>query len=124
VIHMEPLREADLVSWDPLLARWKPMSLRHDPSHPHTASPDAPRVVYGLRSPPKRAGQTRQLIHAAIWLAGAAGFLVPLILARTSPHADLLRAFALGWFILFGVINGVFVLRTAPRRRFRRTLDR
>ena len=100
------------------------MSLRHDQAHPDKTSPDAPRVVYGLRSPPKRADQARQLIHAAIWLAGLAGFLIPLVLARTSAHATLLRAFALGWFILFGVINGVFVMRAFPRRRFRRTLDR
>lgn len=85
---------------------------------------DAPMVVYGLRSSGRRAAQARQLSQAAIWLLGAAGFLIPLILARTSAHADLLRAFALGWFILFGVINGVFVARTVPRRRFRRTLER
>jgi hypothetical protein len=85
---------------------------------------DAPMVVYGLRSGRRRAVQARQLAQAAIWLLGMAGFLGPMVLARTSPHADLLRALALGWFILFGLINGLFVARAAPRRQFRRTLDR
>ena len=96
------------------------MPIHHKSLRPHIASTDAPAVVHVLRPRARRAAQTRQLIHASIWLLGVAGFLIPLVLARTSPHADLLRAVALGWFILFGVINGLFVFRAFPRRRFRR----
>jgi hypothetical protein len=88
----------------------------------------APSVVYGLRPSRRQRAltQRRELAHAAIWLLGIAGFLGPMVLARTSAHADLLRAVALVWFIVFGVINGLFVLRALPRRRFGRgrTLDR
>lgn len=91
------------------------MPLPQPMSDPRPAAPDAPMMVYGLRSSARRAGQTRPLIQGAIWLLGAAGFLTPLVLARTSPHADLLRAFALGCFILFGLINALLVFR-APRR--------
>jgi hypothetical protein len=77
-----------------------------------------PLVVYGLKPPRRRSlVQGRALAHAAIWLLGMAGFLGPMILARHSPHADLLRAAGLAWFIAFGFINGLFVLRALPRRR-------
>ena len=61
--------------------------------------------------------RSRQLAHAAIWLAGVAGFIGPLLMARTSPHADLLRAVAMTWFIVFGVLNAVFVVLAFPRRQ-------
>ena len=96
------------------------MPSRHDLSDPQASTLDAALVVSRMRD--RRAALRRDLIHAGIWLLGAAGFLVPLVLSRTSPRADLLRAFALGWFILFGVINGLFVLRARPRPRGRRNL--
>ncbi len=69
-------------------------------------------------APHRSAGQparlVRTLFQALVWAIGVASFLVPLILARTSPHADLLRAFALAWFVALGVLNAVIVLR---RRR-------
>ncbi len=46
-----------------------------------------------------------------VWLLGALGFFGPLILARHSAHADVLRAIALGWFIGFGVLNAYLILR-------------
>ena len=57
---------------------------------------------------------TGAALRALVWSIGVAGFLVPLILARSSPHAGLLRAFALAWFVALGVVNAVIVLR---RRR-------
>jgi len=59
------------------------------------------------------------MAHAGIWLLGAAGFIGPLVLARTSPHAELLRDFALTWFILFGAVNAIFVMRVFPAKRDR-----
>jgi len=93
------------------------MPLHHLPYDPRNPSAGAPLVVYGLRRRARHAAQNRQLVQAGIWLLGVAGFLAPMIMARTSAHADLLRAGALGWFILFGIINGVFVFRAFPRRR-------
>jgi hypothetical protein len=61
-----------------------------------------------------RAG-SGQALRAAVWILGVAGFLGPLVLARNSAHADLLRAIALGWFIAFGVVNAVLVLRSYGR---------
>jgi peptidoglycan/LPS O-acetylase OafA/YrhL len=91
-------------------------------------SADAPPVVYALRPSRRRQALTppRELILAAIWLLGLAGFLVPMLLARTGPHADLLRAGTMTWFLVFGLINGLVAFRAFPRRRIRRTrvLDR
>ena len=86
-------------------------------SGPRTPPAKGDPPVYGLRLPRRRRGGSRELAHAAIWLLGVAGFLGPMILARHSPHADLLRAGALAWFIVFGLINGLFVFRALPRRR-------
>jgi hypothetical protein len=57
------------------------------------------------------------LIPAAIWLAGLAGFLIPLQLARTSQHAELLRTIAMGWLLIFGAINAYLALRAPPAHR-------
>src|ERR1700761_9419486 len=113
MIRMEPLRGAGLDQTGSL-TRGISMPSRHDPSAPRT-----PEIEISIVSPlsKRRAALRRELVHAGIWLLGLAGFLIPLILARTSPHADLLRGLALGWFLLFGAINGVFVLRTRPRPR-------
>ena len=61
--------------------------------------------------------RARQLIHVLIWFAGLAGFLGPMVYARTHPHADLVRTAALIWFFIFGLLNAVFVLRAFPARR-------
>lgn len=96
------------------------MHPRHSPPRPVDRPEAGPLIVY-LRPSPRRAwAQRRELAHAAIWLLGVAGFLLPMVAARTSPHADLLRAGALIWFIVFGAINGLFVCRALPRNRFRR----
>ncbi|MGZ3345731.1 MAG: hypothetical protein ACXU82_13925 [Caulobacteraceae bacterium] len=86
-----------------------------------TRSTEYPLEVYGVRRSRRRelSARTRQLIHAMIWLAGAGGFLIPLLMARTSPHADLLWTIALVWLIAFGVLNAVFVVRA-----FRHAPDR
>ncbi len=84
-----------------------------------TLGEQTPPIVYGPR--PSRHGpiaaQTRERIHALIWLVGLAGFLVPLILAPASRHADVLRAVALAWFLVFGLVNGLCVARDMPRWR-------
>jgi hypothetical protein len=79
----------------------------------------APLVVYGLRPSRRRTvAQVLELAPAAIWLLGLAGFLVPMLLARSSPHANLLKAGALAWFLVFGLVNGLVAFRVLPRRRF------
>jgi hypothetical protein len=98
------------------------MLTHRDSLPPKDWSADAPPVVYAL--PPSRrrralAAQS-ELALAAVWLLGLAGFLGPMLLAQNSPHADLLRAGALAWFILFGLINGLFAFRVLPRPRGRR----
>jgi hypothetical protein len=84
----------------------------------------APLVVYGIRPSRRRAvAQALELAPAAIWLLGLAGFLGPMLIARHSPHADLLKAGALAWFLVFGLINSLFAFRVLPRRRFHRNRD-
>jgi hypothetical protein len=84
-------------------------------------SADAPPVVYAVRPSRRRTlAPPRELVLAAVWLLGVAGFLGPMLMAPTSPHADLLRTGALTWFIVFGLINGLFAFHVVPRRRFRR----
>jgi len=98
------------------------MLSRRNPQQPKDWSDDAPPVVYTVRPSRRRRGLAppRELVLAAVWLLGLAGFLGPMLLARTSPHADLLRAAGLAWFIVFGLINGLFAFRALPRRRFHR----
>jgi hypothetical protein len=98
------------------------MQYRRHTLQPKDRSDDAPPVVYAVRPSRRRRGfmPSRELVLAAVWLLGLAGFLGPMLVARTSPHADLLRAAALAWFILFGLLNGLFAFRALPRRRFRR----
>ena len=94
------------------------MQSRRIPALARDRSDGAHLVVYGLKPSRRRAlAQGRALVHAAIWLLGLAGFLGPMMLARNSPHADLLRAAGLAWFIVFGFLNGLFVVRALPRRR-------
>ncbi len=86
-------------------------------------SDEAPPVVYTVRPSRRRRAlvQPRELMLAAAWLLGLAGFLGPMLVARSNPpHADLLRAVALAWFLVFGLINGAVAFRALPRRRFRR----
>lgn len=87
---------------------------------------DTPSVVYGLRPHRRRAWTPMgSLLPALIWLLGMAGFLIPLMMSRTSRHPDVLRAGALIWFLIFGVLNAICVVRGSPRRRsFRRDPDR
>ena len=90
--------------------------------HPKDWPDRAPPVVYAVRPSRRRhaLAALREPALAAVWLLGLAGFLVPMILAPRSAHADLLRAGALAWFLLFGLINGLVAFRALPRRRFRR----
>ena len=98
------------------------MQSRRHILQPKDRSDDAPPVVYAVRPSRRRRSlmPSRELVLAAVWLLGLAGFLGPMLLARTSPHADLLRAGALAWFMVFGLINGLFAFRALPRRRARR----
>jgi hypothetical protein len=98
------------------------MQLRRNALSPKDWSADAPPVVYAVRPLRRRHALTppRELVLAAVWLLGLAGFLGPMLLAKNSPHADILRAGALAWFLIFGLVNGLFAFRVLPRRRFRR----
>jgi hypothetical protein len=100
------------------------MQPRHTFVQPKEPSNGAPLVVYGLRPSRRRAlERALELVPAAVWLLGLAGFLVPMLMARNGPHADLLKSAALAWFIVFGLINGLFAFRVLPRRRFHRDRD-
>jgi hypothetical protein len=99
------------------------MQPRRNALPPKDWSADAPSVVYAVRPLRRRRALTPppEMVLAAVWLLGLAGFLGPMLLARNSAHADLLRAGALAWFLVFGLLNGLSAFRLVPRRRFRRT---
>lgn len=71
--------------------------------------------------PPSRRRRAWAQLHpflpAMVWLLGLAGFLIPLMLSPSSRHPNALRAGALIWFVIFGFLNGLSVVRDAPRPR-------